>query len=173
MALPFFTHPIDYRGKACTFRERAFSFVTGSCSYFYTPTNRAFPHMAKSKDFALKARSNKGPMVALYRYLRSLRLEGLPLFQSTLKGRLHFHLTELPDSEIEMLQRLGLFVRIVRKEQLGKLKPGEGDLGAESQAGWPCPSPPDSRPRLRQVCRRTGASGSSSITIRPISPKKP
>jgi len=109
----------------------------------------------------------------LYRYLRSLRLEGLPLFQSTLKGRLHFHLTELPDSEIEMLQRLGLFVRIVRKEQLGKLKPGEGDLGAESQAGWPCPSPPDSRPRLRQVCRRTGASGSSSITIRPISPKKP
>jgi hypothetical protein len=31
MALPFFfTHPIDYRGKACTFRERAFSFVSAS-----------------------------------------------------------------------------------------------------------------------------------------------
>jgi len=34
-----------------------------------------------------------------------------------------------------MFQRLGLLVRVVREEQLGKLKPGEGDLGAESQGG--------------------------------------
>jgi hypothetical protein len=51
------------------------------------------------------------------------------MFESTLKGRLYFHFFELPIREIQMLPRLGLLVRIVRKEQHGKLKPGEGDLG--------------------------------------------
>jgi hypothetical protein len=32
-----------------------------------------------------------------------------------------------------MLPRLGLLVRVVRKEQFGKLKPGAGDLWAASQ----------------------------------------
>ena len=58
---------------------------------------------------------------------RYLRLEGLPLFESTLQGRLHLHLTELTDREIEMLQRLSLFVRILLEEQLGKLEPREGE----------------------------------------------
>jgi hypothetical protein len=64
------------------------------------------------------------------------------LLESTFQGRLHLHLTELPDREIQMFPRLGLLVRVVRKEQLGKFKPGEGDLGrnlsraAISIASW-------------------------------------
>ena len=55
----------------------------------------------------------------------------LPAFECALQGRLNLHLTELPDGEIEMPERLGLVVRVVREEQLGKLKPGEGDLGRD------------------------------------------
>jgi hypothetical protein len=59
--------------------------------------------------------------------LRYLRFEGLPLFESTLKGGLHLHFSELTDCEIRMLGRFGLLVRAIL--ELGKLKPGEGDLG--------------------------------------------
>ena len=46
-----------------------------------------------------------------------------------------FSLTELPHGEIETIDRLGLPVRIVLQEQLGKLQSGEGYLGAEPQTG--------------------------------------
>jgi hypothetical protein len=41
---------------------------------------------------------------------------------------LHLHLTKLAYGEIQVLQRLGLLVQVVIKEQPGKLKPGEGKL---------------------------------------------
>jgi hypothetical protein len=45
------------------------------------------------KDCALKSRGDNGPMVALLSVFGFLYLEGLPLFESTLQGRLHLHFT--------------------------------------------------------------------------------
>ncbi len=87
--------------------------------------------MAKSKDVRSKARTDKGPTVAPLSVCY-LRLEGLPLFESTLHGRQHLHLTELPNGKVKVLQRLGLLVRVVLEEQLGKPKPSERNLRAES-----------------------------------------
>ena len=81
-----------------------------------------------------------------YQHLRFLRLEGLPVFESTFKCWLHLHLTELSNGEIETIDRLGLPVRIVLQEQPGKLKPGKGVLGAETSTGRPCSQPPGAGP---------------------------
>ena len=48
--------------------------------------------------------------------------------EGTIEGGLHLHLTKLAYGEIQVLQRLGLLVQVVIKEQPGKLKPGEGKL---------------------------------------------
>ena len=45
---------------------------------------------------------------------------------------MHFHVTELTDGKVKVPQRHCLLVRVVRKEQLGKLEPREGDLEAAS-----------------------------------------
>ena len=55
--------------------------------------------------------------------------------QRSLQGRLHLHLAELADGEVEMLQRFGALAGVVRQQQLGELEAGEGDLGAEPDLG--------------------------------------
>ena len=68
--------------------------------------------------------------------LTLLLFEDLPVREGTLEGGLHLHLTELAYGEIQVLQRLGLLVRVVHEEQLGKLKPGEGKLSARTPPAY-------------------------------------
>ena len=49
--------------------------------------------------------------------------------QGALQGWLHLHVAELGDGKVQVLQRLSPLPGIVLQEQLGELKPGEGDLG--------------------------------------------
>jgi hypothetical protein len=62
---------------------------------------------------------------------RSLRLQYVFMSQSTFQRRLHPHVLELFDSEIQVLQCLRSFIRMVLEKQLGKLEAGESKLRAE------------------------------------------
>jgi hypothetical protein len=59
---------------------------------------------------------------------RKLCPQDLLVLQGPLQGWLHLHVAELVDSEIKVFQRLSPLLRVVLQEQLGKLKPGEGQF---------------------------------------------
>src|SRR5688572_7047702 len=51
--------------------------------------------------------------------------------QRPLQRRLHLHVTQLGDSEVEVLDRDGALVGIVLQQQLGEVEAYEGDFGTE------------------------------------------
>ena len=57
------------------------------------------------------------------------------MLEGPLERRLHLHLPELGDREIEVLDRCRALVRIVLEEELGEAEASEGDLRPESDLG--------------------------------------
>ena len=64
-----------------------------------------------------------------------LRLQNLPPRQCSLQGRLHLHVAQLGDGEVQVLKGLGALVGIVVQHQLGQLEAGDRDLGTVADLG--------------------------------------
>src|SRR5439155_6120562 len=62
-------------------------------------------------------------------------LQQILVLERPLERRLHLHLPELGDREVEVLDRSDALVRVVLEEELGEMETGEGDLGAEADLG--------------------------------------
>ena len=58
------------------------------------------------------------------RPLPALRPQQLLVLQRPLQGGLHFHVAELADGEVQVLQGLGTFIRVALQQQLGEVEAG-------------------------------------------------
>jgi len=63
--------------------------------------------------------------------LRGLCLQYLFMPQRTLEGGLHFHVLELGDGKVQVLQSFFLFSRVMLQNELGKLEAGKRQLRPE------------------------------------------
>ena len=61
-----------------------------------------------------------------------LRLQQPAVPQRPLQRRLHLHVAQLGDSEVEVLDGGVVLVRVVLQQQLGEVEAYEGDLGTEA-----------------------------------------
>jgi hypothetical protein len=74
-----------------------------------------------------------------------LRLQQPPAPQRTLQRRLHLHVAELGDSEVEVLDGGVVFVGVVVEEEFGEAEANQRDFGPEAHPGTRCIDPPEPR----------------------------
>ena len=73
---------------------------------------------------------------------------GFPGGGGRAQSRLHLHIAQLSDSEVEVLQGLGALVWVLLQQQLGYLEGDARDLGAEADRGAHLQCPLVVGPRL-------------------------